>query len=61
MNIVHAFADGFWNTPYIPLIPNWIQKLFFGSLGGFQAISTFVFLPVRWGESVIVIARKNNR
>ena len=61
LNIVRAFADGFWNTPYVPLIPNSIQKLFFGSLGGFQAIITLVFLPVRWGESVIVIARKNNR
>lgn len=53
-----VFADGFWNVPYIPLVPNLIQKLFFGSLGGFQAITGFVFLPMRWGESVIVIARK---
>ncbi|MBI3738270.1 MAG: class I SAM-dependent methyltransferase [Chloroflexi bacterium] len=53
-----VFADGFWNVPYIPLVPNVIQKLFFGSLGGFQAITGFVFLPMRWGESVIVIAKK---
>jgi SAM-dependent methyltransferase len=55
-----VFADGFWNVPYLPLVPDFIQKLFFGSLGGFQAISGLVFLPVRWGESVIVIARKNH-
>jgi len=24
-----------------------------------QAISGFVFLPMTWGESIIVIARKN--
>ena len=53
-----VFADGFWNVPYIPFVPSPIQKLFFGSLGGFQAITGFIFLPVRWGESVIVIARK---
>lgn len=52
------FADGFWDVPYIPIVPKQIQKLFFGSLGGFQAVSGLVFLPMRWGESIIVIARK---
>ncbi len=55
-----VFADGFWDVPYVPVIPKQIQKLFFGSLGGFQAITTFVFLPMRWGESIIVIAKKEN-
>ncbi len=58
LSIKRSFADGFWNVPYVPLIPSAIQKLLFGSLGGFQAITGFVFLPVRWGESIIVIARK---
>ena len=53
-----VFADGFWDVPYIPVIPNPIQKLFFGSLGGFQAVSGIVFLPMRWGESIMVIAKK---
>jgi 2-polyprenyl-3-methyl-5-hydroxy-6-metoxy-1,4-benzoquinol methylase len=57
--IKRVFADGFWDVPYIRFVPNMIQKLFFGSLGGFQAITGFVFLPMRWGESIIVIARKN--
>ncbi|MBI2758710.1 MAG: class I SAM-dependent methyltransferase [Chloroflexi bacterium] len=52
------FADGFWNVPYVPLIPASIQKLFFGSLGGFQAITGFIFLPMRWGESILIVARK---
>ncbi len=56
-----VFADGFWDVPYVPAIPKQIQKLFFGSLGGFQAITTFIFLPLRWGESMIVIAKKENR
>jgi 2-polyprenyl-3-methyl-5-hydroxy-6-metoxy-1,4-benzoquinol methylase len=55
---IKIFADGFWNVPYIPFVPVLIQKLFFGSLGGFQALTGFIFLPVRWGESVIMIARK---
>lgn len=56
--LVKVFADGFWDVPYVRYIPKQIQKLFFGSLGGFQAITGFVFLPMRWGESIMVIARK---
>ncbi|MCL4823339.1 MAG: hypothetical protein KJZ57_03885, partial [Anaerolineales bacterium] len=53
-----VFSDGFWDVPYLPAVPKQLQKLFFGSLGGFQAITGFIFLPMRWGESIIVIARK---
>lgn len=53
-----VFSDGFWDVPYIRFVPRQIQKLFFGSLGGFQAISGLVFLPMTWGESILVIARK---
>ncbi len=53
-----VFSDGFWDVPYIPVVPKQIQKLFFGSLGGFQAITGWIFLPMRWGESILVIARK---
>jgi ubiquinone/menaquinone biosynthesis C-methylase UbiE len=56
--IQRKFSDGFWDVPYIPLIPKQIQKLIFGSLGGFQAITGVIFLPYRWGESILVIARK---
>lgn len=53
-----VFADGFWDAPYIPVIPVRLQKLLFGSLGGLQAITGVVFLPMRWGESIMVVARK---
>ena len=56
--IKRVFADGFWDAPYIRYVPNQVQKFFFGSLGGFQAITGFVFLPMRWGESIMVIAKK---
>jgi 2-polyprenyl-3-methyl-5-hydroxy-6-metoxy-1,4-benzoquinol methylase len=52
------FSDGFWDVPYIRYVPPQVQKLFFGSLGGFQAITGWIFLPPRWGESILVIARK---
>ena len=56
--IQRKFSDGFWDVPYIPVIPKQLQKLFFGSLGGLQAITGFIFLPYRWGESILVIAQK---
>jgi SAM-dependent methyltransferase len=58
-SLKRVFADGFWDVPYIPVLPKQVQKLLFGSLGGFQAITGMVFLPMRWGESIMVIARKN--
>jgi SAM-dependent methyltransferase len=58
-SVQRVFADGFWDVPYIPGVPKQIQKLFFGSLGGLQAMTGIVFLPSRWGESILVIARKN--
>lgn len=56
--LVRVFSDGFWDVPYIRFVPKQLQKLFFGSLGGIQAITGFVFLPMTWGESILVVARK---
>jgi SAM-dependent methyltransferase len=53
-----VFSDGFWDVPYIRFVPRQIQKLIFGSLGGVQAVTGWIFLPMRWGESILVIARK---
>lgn len=53
-----VFSDGFWDTPYIPFVPETIQKLIFGSLGGFQALTGWIFLPPRWGETIIIKAKK---
>jgi SAM-dependent methyltransferase len=58
LRLERVFADGFWDVPYVPWLPSPVQKLFFGSLGGFQAITSFIFLPQRWGESIIAIAYK---
>ena len=58
LHIIKKFSDGCWDAPYIPLVPTSIQKVVFGSLGGFQAISTVIFLPRTWGESIIIIAKK---
>jgi len=57
-SLLRVFSDGFWDAPYIPFVPRQVQKLFFGSLGGVQAILTLPFLPLKWGESIITIARR---
>jgi SAM-dependent methyltransferase len=57
-SLLKIFSDGFWDVPYVPVVPYILQKLVFGSLGGFQAIVGMPFLPLRWGESIMVVARK---
>ena len=51
-----VFSDGFWDAPYIPLLPGGLQKLLFGAPGGLQAILGWGMIPLRMGESLIVIA-----
>jgi ubiquinone/menaquinone biosynthesis C-methylase UbiE len=58
LDVLKVFSDGCWDAPYIPVIPKSIQKIVFGSLGGIQAITTWIFIPRTWGESIIIIARK---
>lgn len=53
-----VFSDGFWDAPYIPIIPASLQKLFFGLPGGLQAILGWSIIPLRMGESLIVVAEK---
>jgi hypothetical protein len=53
-----AFSDGFWDAPYLPLLPARLQKLLFGAAGGLQAILGWSIIPVRLGESLIVLASK---
>ena len=52
------FSDGFWDAPYIPTIPTALQKLFFGLPGGLQAVLGWSIIPLRMGESLIVLADK---
>jgi SAM-dependent methyltransferase len=53
-----VFSDGFWDAPYVPLLPAALQKLLFGGPGGLQAILGWSIIPLRMGESLIILARK---
>jgi SAM-dependent methyltransferase len=54
-----VFSDGFWDAPYLRIIPGRLQKAFFGAPGGLQAILGWSMIPVRMGESLIVIAERD--
>jgi SAM-dependent methyltransferase len=53
-----VFSDGFWDAPYLPVLPAALQKLVFGAPGGLQAILGWSIIPLRMGESLIVLADK---
>jgi SAM-dependent methyltransferase len=53
-----VFSDGFWDAPYIPIVPAALQKLVFGFPGGLQAILGWSIIPPRMGESLIILAEK---
>ena len=53
-----VFSDGFWDAPYLPVIPTALQKILFGAPGGLQAILGWSIIPLRMGESLIVLAEK---
>lgn len=53
-----VFSDGFWDAPYISVIPTPLQKLFFGAPGGLQAVLGWSIIPLRMGESLIILADK---
>jgi SAM-dependent methyltransferase len=54
-----VFSDGFWDAPYLSVIPASLQKAFFGAPGGLQAILGWSMIPLRMGESLIVIAERD--
>ena len=56
-----AYSDGLWDAPYISWLPTSIQKVLFGAPGGIQAILGWSVIPLRMGESLIVLAEKNER
>jgi ubiquinone/menaquinone biosynthesis C-methylase UbiE len=53
-----VFSDGFWAPPYVRFLPLKVQKLIFGAPGGIQAMLGWSVIPLRMGESLIVLAEK---
>jgi 2-polyprenyl-3-methyl-5-hydroxy-6-metoxy-1,4-benzoquinol methylase len=58
LNVLASFSDGLWDVPYLPVIPPLLQLPIFGIPAALQVIVGIPFIPVKWGESLIVLARK---
>ncbi len=58
LQIRRVFSDGFWDAPYLTWLPAKLQKLVFGAPGGLQAVMGWSIIPLRMGESLIVLAKK---
>jgi SAM-dependent methyltransferase len=58
LEVLKTFSDGFWDVPYVPLVPPLLQLPLFGCLAIAQVLIGHPFVPVPLGESFILIARK---
>jgi ubiquinone/menaquinone biosynthesis C-methylase UbiE len=58
LNPRKVFSDGFWDAPYLSWLPTSLQKLLFGAPGGLQAVFGWSIIPLRMGESMIILADK---
>ncbi len=58
LRVVRAFSDGWWDVPYLPRIPAALQLPLFAMPAAVQVLSGVPFIPARWGESLMVVARK---
>ena len=59
--IERQFADGWWDVPYVPLLPKSLQLAIFGLPAALQVLTRSSFLPVGWGVCLLVMARKPAR
>jgi 2-polyprenyl-3-methyl-5-hydroxy-6-metoxy-1,4-benzoquinol methylase len=53
-----VFGDGLWDVPYVPLVPAPLQLALFGLPAAVQTLLAYPFIPVRFAESVIIVAER---
>ena len=56
--LVKEFSDGYWDIPYIPWLPLWIQFPVFVGPSALACLTGREILPARFGENILVIAEK---
>ena len=55
---IKSFSDGFWDVPYIKIIPNFIQLIIFSLPSIIQTFLGLQIIPVKLGENLIVVSKK---
>ncbi|MBI4516153.1 MAG: class I SAM-dependent methyltransferase [Deltaproteobacteria bacterium] len=60
LQLLWVSGDGWWDAPYLPLIPTAIQRPLFGAPAALQLFAPIArpFLPASMGECLIVAARR---
>lgn len=58
LRVERYFSDGFWDIPYIKKVPQWLQYPIFSIPCAIEVFFVWPFLPPKYGENIIIIARK---
>lgn len=58
--IVKVGTDGLWDIPYIKFLPDVLNKLLFYPTAALQILTASLFLPLIFGENLIIITRKHD-
>lgn len=58
LELVRETSDGYWDLPYLAWLPTWLQYFIYIWPTALACLTARAILPPRFGENVIVIARK---
>jgi SAM-dependent methyltransferase len=60
LDVLWVRGDGWWDAPYLPLLPTAFQRMLFGAPAALQVFSPIArpFLPAGFGECLLVAARR---
>jgi len=58
LQVYRESADGYWDFPYLRGLPVWVQFPLFIGPTALSCLSGRAILPPRWGENILVFARK---
>jgi SAM-dependent methyltransferase len=58
LSLLKEFSDGYWDVPYVPWLPLWVQFPVFIGPSALMCITGRDILPARFGENILVIAQR---
>lgn len=58
LTVERESADGWWDVPYVSWLPAWLQLPLVIMPTAVACLSGRAILPPRWGENVLIFARK---
>lgn len=56
--VERTWSDGLWDVPYVGVLPALLQRPLFSLPTILEVLVGGTFLPVSWGENLLVVARK---